>query len=459
MNIRFLIPLTIAATALAPHALLATDCTRPMLMLTVNPSTGAEAIYRFDPNQPGDLGSPIALSGYTLSNVPQCLQVDTASGDLFTVLSDSTLAKVDPSTGVVNVIGPFGVSVTTPAWLGFDPVSRDLLLVDSAGTQFTVNKTTGSFLAARPGLAFASSDVLSGSTLYPRNFIFVNDHPGATVSKMLMLDLYNQVLTNVGGSDLASVFTIGYTGTVSAYHYAFADSPDQNLYVATSDGSLAPFFRLYRVDRDTGLSTYLGALPLVGEVPLDLCFDFDPDATDHDCDGYPSAIEQVVAANRFDATETPFPLADSAPTTTTVTTLATKLKIELDFATPTHDRLTLKGKIATGEPGIALEGKRMIFDVGGKLFAFTLGANGKATDGLGGKLAVKRNATTGLLKFTLTAKNIDLQADLADEGLVNTTAAGTSHSVTCEVWMTDLRHSQAKPLLYNATAGGSGTAK
>ena len=66
-----------SVTASRAHA---TDCTRPMLMLTVNPSTGAEAIYRIDPNQPGALGSAIALSGYTLSNVPQCLQVDTETG-------------------------------------------------------------------------------------------------------------------------------------------------------------------------------------------------------------------------------------------------------------------------------------------------------------------------------------------------------------------------------------------
>lgn len=459
MNARILITTLLTLGSVAAPPAHATDCTRPMLMLTVNPSTGAEAIYRIDPNQPGALGSAIALSGYTLSNVPQCLQVDTETGDLFTVLSDSTLGKIDPDTGVVSVIGPFGVTITTPAWLGFDPVSRDLLLVDSTGMQFTVDKTTGAMISMRATLAFGSTDIHSGSTIYPRNFVFVDDHPGASVSKMLMLDLYNQVLANVAGSDQATAFTLGYTGTMTAYHYAFADSPDQNLYLATSDGSFAPFCRMYRVDRDTGLSSYLGDLPLVGEIPLDLCFDFTPDASDHDCDGYPSEIEQIASASAYDSTVTPFPQADAAPNTTTVTGLAGKLKIQLDFATPNHDRLTLKGKIATGEPGITLAGQRLIFDLGGKLFSFTLGSNGKATDGLGGKLVVKRNAATGLLKFTLSVKDVDLQTELTDEGLVNSTAVAASHSVGVEVWMTNLRHAQTKALTYNATLGGSGVAK
>ncbi len=434
------------------------DCSRPMLLLTWDSVGSTEKIYRIDPEDPSDPGVGVSISGVASNDLPQVIQVDVTTGQIFTVTALGNLGKLDPDTGVVTLVGSLGITPTPPDYLGFDPVTRDLLLIDALNKQWVIDPLTATVVTTRPDVAYGPSDVHFGATLWASNFVYTNDFPGATSSKLLLLDLFNQTLGEVGGVGPSVLSTIGYIGINASQTYALAQMPNGMLYVAGYQTTFQPNSRMYRVDPDTGVSTYVGSLPAGTDWPLDLCFEFDPLATDSDCDGYPNAIEDLVGASRYVSTDTPFPAASGAPTATAAPALATKLKIDLDFANVANDRLVMKGSIPVGGSTFEPEGQRVIVDVGGKLFAFTLDAKGKGNDGAGARIRVAKKVIGGNVFFALTAKDIDLQTDLSDDGLTNTTTTNASVSIDVAVWMTNLHGKSTKPMHYTATTGGHGKA-
>jgi PKD repeat protein len=99
-------------------------------------------------------------------------------------------------------------------------------------------------------------------------------------------------------------------------------------------------------------------------------------------------------------------------------------KIKLNFSQPGQDSIVLKGSLPV-PPNTLVGGIPLTVDVGGVIKTFTLDAGGGGEGPLGAKLTAKlvrgsRSDKPWNVKFTITLKNGNFAALLADEGLTQT---------------------------------------
>lgn len=441
-----------------PRAVASTDCAHPVWVLVWEWTLQVETLHRMDPRDPTTFTAGVPITGLASNNPIQSIAIDPESGVMYGVTNQADVVTIDVETGAVAVTGNLGIPLATPWKLRYDPVGEKWLLIDNVGKQTLIDPATGTVEGTLADLAYAAGDLLAGAPLAPRGFLYTNSYPGAESTRALVFDVYNQSLAEIGGGG-ADLATIGPHGIMSGDGYGCVELPDGTVYVSCRMAPYAPVSRLYRVDVATGSSTYVGAFGTGDQYGIDLCYDFAPAATDHDCDGYPTAVEDAAGSHRYSALETPFPDAAEAPAAAAYGALAKKLVIRLDFAAPGNDRCSLRGKIPFPGPSFDPDGQRVIIDVGGKLFAFTLDAKGKGNDGAGAKIAVKKKVVGGALAFKLTAKHVDLAAALADDGLADADLQDLAVSVGVEAWMTDVRATEAVGLLYDGIANVKGVAK
>jgi len=135
-----------------------------------------------------------------------------------------------------------------------------------------------------------------------------------------------------------------------------------------------------------------------------------------------------------------------------------KMIIKLNFAKPDSDKIGVKGLLDV-PADVAVEGLRVIVDVGGVVKTFTLDAKGKSKSG-GDAFALKK-PKSGASKFALKLIKGSFSASLADEGLADITVADLPVTVTVALTVNDNPAALTVPvqLSYTAKAGKTGKTK
>ena len=141
---------------------------------------------------------------------------------------------------------------------------------------------------------------------------------------------------------------------------------------------------------------------------------------------------------------------------------AVGLTVKLNFAKDDKDGLVLRAEVPV-EAGFSPAGKVISVDIGGVTREFTLAANGVAAPDANSlcKLAVKKKrgavpAQRAIL--TVTLRNSDLAASLADEGLVDETVSDEPVFVPVTLTVDGNETDRVLDLIYTATAGKKGAA-
>ena len=136
-----------------------------------------------------------------------------------------------------------------------------------------------------------------------------------------------------------------------------------------------------------------------------------------------------------------------------------KMQVKLNFRKPSADSCSLAANIVLPN-GFAPAGKPVTLNIGGAQTSFTLDAKGRGVNVQGTcKLSFNKKANDWTMKVTLSKTS--LQAEWADEGLVNADVPkrGTPVTFTVIVLVDNEGFAADKSLMYTAKAGKSGNAK
>lgn len=425
------------------------------------------SLFFLDPDHPDAAYTSVALSGVAGGDIIISLANDPFTGTLYGYSLARRLYSIDKATGVATEIGSANSSlpgITGPQWfwIRIEPVSGVMRFIHLTHGNYRVDRVANITIAQDTNLDFGVGDSHFGATDGIISLCFTNSHDAANTTQGFVC-VGNQTifakLTDPASGELTTLGDIGY--------YLFGNGGlawdlDGSIYSASSvtvGGLSGPTGEFYRIDPATGHGTFLGQLGSPPITAYDIAIDYEPNSSDRDRDGFPNSIEDLATTDTRSPNDTPFPGVTPAPTKSTVTTLANKLRVQLRFNASNQDSLLWKGSFQIGlNEEFDRNGMRVIADLGGDLTLFDLNAKGKATASNGAKIRMSKPSATGLVKFTITRKHASLASSLSDEGLTDTTVVGASANIDVDLWMAERRVSMTKTVTYDAVAGAQGKA-
>lgn len=180
---------------------------------------------------------------------------------------------------------------------------------------------------------------------------------------------------------------------------------------------------------------------------------------DTDADGFSDAFEIAHGTSPSSAASTPF---GGAKLTASSQLMIVKSAIKINFARTSSDSIKFSGTLAIPE-NFSVTNQTVYVLVGNVLKSFTLNNHGMAKNGGNSfKISIKARKSivaAQISKFTVSLTKGIFAADLAGEGLTNTTVTGKSVTVPFSVYFGNTFLQQAQPMVYSAREGRSGSAK
>jgi hypothetical protein len=183
------------------------------------------------------------------------------AGDLYAVTgtSDLVLARVDTTTGALTTIGPLGVSITGPQFVGvtFDPAGRLWAVANAATGPCSASGSTCLY-SLDPGTGAAT--LIGGSAIGPTTGL------AADCTNVYAATWDDSALYRVD-TTTASFTEIGPTGVTPALQ-GLSFAPDGTLWALGAMVGEGPFHS-FTVDTTTGTATEVATLTGYAENPLD----------------------------------------------------------------------------------------------------------------------------------------------------------------------------------------------
>lgn len=184
------------------------------------------------------------------------IDVRPADGLLYAVLSDGSVATVDPQTGKatpkskLDATLPAGAAAT----VDFNPAADRLRLIFSDGTNLRANVDDGKVTKDGP-LKFADSDAMKGRTPKVVAGAYTNSVKGTKETALYDIDASGTFVKQAPPNDgiLGTVGTLGLSGEAVAFDI-LSDGQGGNQAYVMADGAL------YGLDLATGKATKVGTV-------------------------------------------------------------------------------------------------------------------------------------------------------------------------------------------------------
>jgi hypothetical protein len=221
--------------------------------------------YRLLHLAPASPGTPIAdvvIAGRSVT-VP-AIDVRPATGDLYGVTLPPRLIRIDPSTGMIDVIVTDDVIGTDVAYgMDVNPVTDRIRIVSPRDDSVRVHPETA-MTVSDVALAYAPGDPGAGESPEITAVAYTSNVAGAASTTLFGIDIARDVLVRIGGPDgtpspnTGLVFTVGPLGVDAQVPAGLDIAPDGRAFaVLTIDPSPSD---LYTIDLTTGAATLVGEI-------------------------------------------------------------------------------------------------------------------------------------------------------------------------------------------------------
>jgi Domain of unknown function (DUF4394)/RTX calcium-binding nonapeptide repeat (4 copies) len=235
------------------------------LVLACAPSAAAEELIalttgnqlvRFDSATPGNVSSPMAITGLQAGEQIVGIDFRPANATLYGVGSSNRLYTIDPGTGAATPVGPPGFTLDGGSFgVDFNPVPDRLRVVSDADQNLLIDPTTGALAGSGPNLAYAPGDPnfgqnpnVVGSAFENRGGILYGIDYAVNPPALVRQNEATGQLTTVGPLGVIPQALIGFDIAPSDTAYFVAGFP------------FGSFF--HTINLTTGAATSLGQIPV-----------------------------------------------------------------------------------------------------------------------------------------------------------------------------------------------------
>jgi hypothetical protein len=164
--------------------------------------TTTDALVTFDSETLDAIASNVPITG--LASGESLLAIDRrpADGVLYGLGSSSRIYTINTTTGVATAVSatPFFPPLSGAAFgFDFDPLTDQIRVVSSNGTNFRLNPNNGTLAGSDSPLVYAVGDTGQGIAPQVVGLAYSNNFNGATVTTLFGIDFNRDVLVRVGG--------------------------------------------------------------------------------------------------------------------------------------------------------------------------------------------------------------------------------------------------------------------
>ncbi|MBC7775619.1 MAG: DUF4394 domain-containing protein [Phycisphaerae bacterium] len=232
-------------------------------------------LISFKSNTPGSLLSNVPVSGIAAGQSIQGLDFRPNTGQLYALgynqnTGEARLYTVDSNTGVASSIGSAPVSLKAnmgKVSMDFNPTVDRIRVTGSDNSNYRLHPVTGAIAATDLDLAFAATDVNTGSNPSIGALAYTNSYIGATSTTLYNYDDSLNILTTQIPPNNGTLNTVGISGIAvnltdpSSDIDIFFDaaSSTNKAYLAANSGTQTAD-NLYTVNLSTGVATLLGPI-------------------------------------------------------------------------------------------------------------------------------------------------------------------------------------------------------
>lgn len=222
--------------------------------------TDAGELVAFDPANPAQVNSAVAIGGDASGDTILGMDFRPATNELYAIGASSTVYTIDPASGAATTVG-----TTDPALEGsvtgfdFNPTADAIRVVTDAGQNLRLTDLDAEMGTTVDGtLAYDEGDESAGGQPGVVGAGYTNNVPGAEDTMLFDIDLATGNLLQQDANP-GVLTTIGSLGVDFTGNVGFDVSPDGAAYATLQPGEGQPS-SLYTVDLESGAASEVGTV-------------------------------------------------------------------------------------------------------------------------------------------------------------------------------------------------------
>ncbi len=235
-------------------------------------------LVKFSITNPDSSVSVVPITGIDTNQTISGLDFRPNTGQLYTIgyndsIGQARLYTINLTTGVATPVG--AAAITLMPGMGrisfdFNPTVDRIRVTGSNGANYRLNPVTGAIAATDTNLAFAATDVNTGTTAAIGAGAYTNSFPGTGTTTLYNYDVNLNVLTTQIPPNNGTLNTVG---SIGPGFFGAATSTDLDIYFDPTTGTNIAYFvrndsstagtTLYTLNLTTGVGTAIGTLDSV----------------------------------------------------------------------------------------------------------------------------------------------------------------------------------------------------